>query len=154
MTWTLFWGVLLSLVGISLILKGAYNKDIPVVRILIGFFFIYFGIKLFVNKDFSIYNNSEDEHVILFGAKTIYSLRDKNEYSVVFAKGVLDFRNIHLPENENIHIKLNTVFGGSEVLLNDSTCVKVNASSAFAGIKMPDGQIKDMQTKGYDHLAK
>lgn len=38
-----FWGIILILLGISIILKGAFNIYLPVIRILFGCILIYWG---------------------------------------------------------------------------------------------------------------
>jgi hypothetical protein len=146
MNWSIFLGILLVLFGISLILKVIFNIDIPVVRVVIALFLIYLGIRLFIGRDFSLIPRHENENTIAFGQRTINKIEDNTEYNVVFGKGILDLRNAHPADSQEISIRLNTIFGSSDVLYNDSIPLKIRSTSAFAGTKLPNGNTEAFGT--------
>lgn len=139
MTCSIFWGILLVLIGLSLIIKVAFHLDLPVFRIFIAFFLIYLGIKLFFGKEFRLYNRDENGNNILFGERIIHNIKNGSEYNFIFGRGILDLRKMNVSDNQDISIKLNTVFAGSEIILNDSVNLMIHSNSAFGGVKMPDG---------------
>jgi hypothetical protein len=138
MSSSLFWGIILILIGLSLVLKVVFNVDFPFFKFLFALFLIYIGIRIFIGKDFRIFSDANDENTIIFSQRTITSLENDKEYNVIFGNGIFDLRN-YTPSDEEIRIKLNTVFGGSEILVNDSIPLEINAHTVFAGTKMPDG---------------
>lgn len=154
MNWSIFWGIFLVLLGLSFIIKVVFNVDIPIIKFLIGFFFIYLGIKLFIGKDFSIFSHRNDENVVAFGQKTIRDVNDSKEYNVVFGRGIIDLRSIDLSEQETVKIRINTVFGSSDVLLNDTIPFKIEATTAFAEAKLPDGNSTAFGTINYENFEK
>jgi predicted membrane protein len=54
MSVSLFWGLVLILIGLSLIIKIVFNIDFPIFKILFAFLFIYIGIKVLVGRNFSL----------------------------------------------------------------------------------------------------
>jgi len=139
MSVSLFWGLLLILIGLSLIIKIVFNVDFPILKILFAFLFIYIGIKILIGRDFSIFHHDENGQTILFSEKTLTSLEDGKEYSIIFGGGKLDLHNITLPDSQVVHCKINTIFGGTEIILDSESSVQIKANTAFAGTKMPDG---------------
>jgi hypothetical protein len=141
MSSSIFWGIILILIGLSLILKVAFNVDFPFFKFLIALFLIYLGIRVFIGKDFRLFSDANDEHTVIFSQRTITSVENGKEYNVIFGNGIFDLRNFQPSAGEEITVKLNTVFGSSEVLVNDSIPLEVNAHTVFAGSRMPDGNI-------------
>jgi hypothetical protein len=146
MNWSIFIGALLVLFGVSLILKVVFNIDIPLARIIIGLFLVYLGIRLFIGRDFGLFAHHESESTVVFGQKTFSKIPDEGEYVVVFGKGIIDLRNIDPADSQKIRIRLNTVFGSSDVLYNDSIPIKIKATAAFAGVKLPNGNTESFGT--------
>jgi predicted membrane protein len=139
MSTSLFWGILLILIGLSLILKIVFNVEFSVFRVVIAFLLIYLGIRLFIGKDFSLFPKFSKDTETVFSEKTIHHVDNNKEYHVIFGSGKFDLRDLPLPDSGSIHIKLNTVFGGSQVTLNPGTPVQINSNTVFGGTKMPDG---------------
>ena len=94
----LFWGVLLVLIGISVIVKTVLKIDVPIFKIVFALVLIYFGLKLLFGtshktKDTIIFNNSK----MTISAKS-------DEYNVIFGSGEIDLRNIDDLEGETFEI--------------------------------------------------
>lgn len=136
---SLFWGILLMVIGGSLILKSAFNWDFSVFRVVVAFVFIYVGIRLFIGKEFRLFDGGDKETQIVFSEKHITRVEDGKVYSIVFGSAEFDLRNIALPDSEVVNIQINTVFGGTEILLRPDVAVKIRSNSAFAGTEMPNG---------------
>ena len=146
MNWSIFLGVLLVLFGISLIVKVVFNIDMPVVRVVIALFLIYLGVRLFIGKDFGLISHHDNENTIVFGHRTIDKIEDDTEYNVVFGKGVFDLRNVYPADSQKIFIRLNTVFGSSDILYNDTIPLSIKSTSAFGGTKLPSGNTEAFGT--------
>jgi hypothetical protein len=139
MSSSIFWGIILILIGLSLVLKVAFNVDFPFFKILFALFLIYLGIRIFIGKDFKLFDGANDAYNVIFSQRTMQNLENGKEYNVIFGNGKYDLRNLQVPEGEEIRVKLNTVFGSSEIFINDSIPVEIKATTVFAGSKMPDG---------------
>lgn len=158
MNWSIFFGVLLVLFGASLIVKVVFNVDIPVARIIIALFLIYLGIRIFVGKDLRIRSHKENEYVTFFSQRKITDIENGREYTVVFGKAVMDLSEIIPADSQQISVKLNTIFGNSDILYNDTVPIKIKATTAFGGTKLPDGTTESFGTYEYnsgstDHQA-
>lgn len=145
----LFWGLLLIIVGLSLILKVVFHIDFPIVKLLIAFFFIYLGIKiLFGNLGVTMFKAGP--HDVAFGEGTFKEVyQPAKEYHVVFGKGTFDFTNVQLPDSGALEVKISTVFGGAEIKLNPLMQVKIKSDGAFSGTHMPNGNSAVFGTLDY-----
>jgi len=130
----IFWGILIILIGISLMFK-----EIPVFRIIIGGLFIFWGISIIVggfHKPWRKWNHEPNNSV--FSETNFDGKNGYKEYNVIFGKGNFDFRDIDT-SNGRKAIKIHTVFAGSDILLDSKTPVRIKANAAFAGVEMPNG---------------
>ncbi|MBN1414031.1 MAG: hypothetical protein JW973_02930 [Bacteroidales bacterium] len=139
MSSSVFWGIILILIGLSLILKVAFNVDFPFFKLLFAFFLIYLGIRIFIGKDFRLFSEVNDEQTVIFSHRTITHVENGREYNIIFGYGVFDLRKLQYSQDEQLSIKLNTVFGNTEMLINDTLPLEIEAHTVFAGCKMPDG---------------
>lgn len=140
MSTSLFWGVVLIIIGLSIIVKIVFHIDFSIFRLLIAFLLIYLGIKLFMGKDFILISNKYPEQSVIFSERTIKNVEDGKEYNVIFGGAKFDLRQMNFPDSGKINIKLNTVFGGSEIYMNNNVPVEINAHTVFGGTKLPDNQ--------------
>lgn len=139
MSTSLFWGIILILVGLSLIIKIVFKVDFSIFRVIVAFFLIYFGIKLFIGKDFSLFTDKDRESEVIFSERTITKLENGKEYNVIFGGAKFDLREMTFPDSTPMHVKINTIFGGSQITILSNVPIHVNANTVFAGTKMPDG---------------
>lgn len=133
----LFWGILLIVVGLIIIVKMIFKIDIPVGRILFSFFFIYLGISILIGGF-----GHKSQKRIMFDEQEIdvcdYKINDDdNEYSVVFGKGNINLANIDI--NETTKIGINVTMGEAVVLIDSDMPIKIRASAAFGSVRLPDG---------------
>ncbi len=151
MSTSLFWGILLILVGLSLILKIVFNVEFSIFRVIIAFFLIYLGVKLFIGKDFSLFPEADKDNQVVFSEKTIKTLEDGKEYNVIFGGAKFDLREMSFPDSVTLHVKINTIFGGSQVTINPEVPIHVNSNTVFAGTKMPDGNTSAFGSLNYEN---
>ena len=127
----LFWGAIVVLIGLTIILNGVMGIRIPIIRIVFGLLLIYWGVSMLAGARFgrgstAVFSDSE------------IKATSAGKQDVIFGRGVIDLRGIVLKEGINRY-EVNTVFGASVIKLDPAMPVKVVASSAFAGVKLPDG---------------
>lgn len=134
----LFWGLILMLIGIGLVIKVIFNVDFPIFKFIVAFFLIFLGIKLLVGN-FNVFHFKSDGNDVAFSERTFYGLPDDgNEYNVIFGKAVIDLRDVEINNGRQI-IDVKVVFGGAEIWLPKGTPVKVKAEVVFGGTELPDG---------------
>ncbi len=137
MDFGIFFGILLILVGISIIIRIIFNIDIPVFKIFIALIFLYIGIRL-LTGDFAIRHTKSGENAIFFGETQFKGLPKDNEYTILFGQATIDLSKENITE-EIQKLKINTIFGGTELIMNENQPVRIKADAAFAGARLPGG---------------
>lgn len=125
-----FWGVLIVLIGISIICKALFGFSFPFFRILFALFLIYIGIiMLFKTNLFKSKNNNA-----VFENKSLGYKENQNEYSTVFGKSIIDLTMV--PTKSEIEVS--TVFGSSTIYIDSTQSYKIKVNAAFASADLPD----------------
>jgi len=134
---SLFWGVVLIIIGISLIIKVVFHVEFPIMKILFAFFFIWLGIKILIgNWGTHIFKSGPDDSV--FGqASFVHEHVVPKEQSIIFGSGTIDFRKIDMNALP-AEIQINSVFGGCEVLIRKDLPIKIKVDAAMAGVTLPN----------------
>lgn len=132
----LFWGIILIVIGLSIIFRVLF--DISVFRVVIAVVFILIGIKMLIGRP--VIHTEEHENNVIFGEKD-YKLHPVNgtEYNTVFGKTVYDFREVRSLEELHTRVTFNTVFGNTDILLPEDIAVKIKTEAVFSAAKMPNG---------------
>ncbi len=123
----LFWGVLLILIGASIIMRG-FNINFPVVKIFIAIIIILFGLKIL----FSGYSSKSSRHR---GIHSYSETGNTKDYTVVFASDVIDLRDI---TKDSKDIEISAVFGSALVYLPPDIGVSIETTSVFGACILPD----------------
>jgi len=133
----IFWGSILIVIGIALLIKVVFNVDFPIFKILVAFVFFFIGIRILLGS-FGVFNFHSGPNDVIFGEKFYSAPYDHPEYNVIFSKGVFDFRNVDLSQGTQ-SVKISTVFGGSQIKISKDMPVRIVADAVFAGAELPDG---------------
>lgn len=134
---SLFWGIVLIIIGACLIIKVVFHVEFPVMKILFAFFFIYLGIKILIgNWGAHVFRAGPDD-VIFSQGKFVHEHLVPKEQSIIFGNGSIDFRKIDINALP-AEIEVNTVLGGCEIHIKKESPVKVKVDAAFAGVTLPN----------------
>ena len=140
----LFWGVMLVLFGVSMILRAMFNLDIPIFRIVFALVIIYFGIKLLVGRqafkgerNFSMFRNSD-----------VTMSESGGEYNVIFGQSNIDLSNIDISESSK-KVNVDVVFGSGNLLIDPRIPTKLKISTVFADCKLPHRNINFFGDSNY-----
>ena len=136
---SLFWGIILIVIGLSLVIKIVFNVDFPIFKIIIAFIFIYIGLKIMLGDGFRPLHHQYSDNDVVFGQSKFNNIQDGKEYNVVFSKGNFDFRDVQLKPDGPTFVKIHTVFAGSQILIRKDTPVRIRVEAAFAGAQLPNG---------------
>jgi predicted membrane protein len=134
---SLFWGIVLIIVGLSLIVKVVFHIDFPIIKVLFAFFFIFLGIKILVGGWGSHIFRSGPNDVVFGQGKFVHENVVPKEQNVIFGNGSIDFRRINMNALP-AEIEINTVFSGCEVLLKKDLPVKIKIDAAMSGVSLPN----------------
>jgi hypothetical protein len=131
-----YWGALIILAGVLLIIRNVFKVDLPVMGIIFPIFIITLGVSLL-----SGFRGGTERHGknILFSDDQFDAVNSDEHYSVVFGKGSYDLRTLK-PVDKDINVDISCAFGGVEILINPNIPMKIKVSSAFGGGQMPDGR--------------
>jgi len=82
----LFWGLLLILIGMSLVFRIVFNIAFSLFTIILAFILIFIGIRLLFGS-FGVVNIKGGENDVIFGEKHYNHFEHKKEYNVILVMG-------------------------------------------------------------------
>jgi len=148
----LFWGLLLVILGLSLIFRIIFNVDFPLLKVVFSFILIFIGIKMLFGsfgRDWHIHGSDKD---VIFSERNINDPGNHNDFNVIFGKGVFDFRDYDLG-NSRKKVRVSTVFGATVVKIDKEMPVRIRVESAFAGAELPNGNSAVFGSTSYESQA-
>lgn len=129
-----FWGIIIILIGVSMVLRYVFNIHFPIFRIVIACLLIFWGLRMLMGSIGS--NRYYYENSTVFSNSRHSYNRSNNSYNVVFGRGELDLRNVKVEKNQRIQV--NSVFGSYIIKIDDSIPIKIISNVAFGNIRTPD----------------
>lgn len=141
MTWAIFFGALVMLGGLSILLK-AFGVNLPLVQTAFGFFLIFLGVRMLIGAwtPLRVHTGASASAVMTNSVYRPESYAAPMKYDVVFGKGVVDLTHLPQPEHD-VFIEVNAIFSGVDVLVDPSLPWQLDGSSAFGAVKTPDRQV-------------
>ncbi len=142
----LFFGLVIVLVGISIILEAVFQIHLPIVRIALGLFFIYLGIRFLTGRRWHDGEThmrgvfSEDNYAPVSG--------DHVKHDVVFGRGVVDLTHLARDGGE-AHAQVNTIFGATVVKIDPAVPLEIEVNSALGEARLPDQSVTAIGTLHY-----
>jgi len=136
MGWGIFWGIVVILIGLSILINVIFHVNIPLLKILLGLFFIYLGIKIIFGIPACGFGWKTDKDAV-FHESDFSGIPPAGEYNAIFGKAVIDLTRTPLTEPVT-RLKIAAVFGSAEVRLNREVPVKILANTAFGNVRLPD----------------
>ena len=131
----IFWGFIVILFGVGILLKSVFHVNIPFFKILIGIIVILFGVSIIFNAINSTRRNNTVFREYNFNFGTI-----EKEYNIVFSKGVFDFTNFNFSNYNGKFVKINSDFSKSEIYLSLNFEYEIRADSVFGVVRLPNGE--------------
>lgn len=132
----MFWGAILILIGISVILKHVLHIDFPLFRFLMGAIFIIIGIQIFLGKP--IMGGAKNYHQTIFAENEMTVSEEAKDYSTVFGKSI-----IHIPAglSPDKKYEINTIFGNTEVFLEHGVNADIKMNAVFGAVQNTEGDV-------------
>jgi len=148
MSSSMFWGILLIIIGLGIIFRVVFGFEFPILRFIIALFLIYLGIKVFFGNS-GILNFKYKENDAVFKEISVKGNPEHDEYNVLFGKSEFDLRDINLDEG-SVNLKVNTIFGNSMILVNENTPVRFRIDAVFADARLPNGNTAVIGNNQYE----
>lgn len=130
-----FWGLLLVLLGLSIISKTIFGFTIPFIRIIFAVYLLYIGFMLLLGA--MGYNTNVFYPFSCNKSKVKHISHNKTSYSVVFSEGTIDLSDIVITQQPTT-IEISTVFGRSTLLLNPTIPTQLSVNNVFSHSILPD----------------
>ena len=131
-----FWGVLIILFGLSILLREIFHIHIPFMKIIFGLMLIYLGVKVIAGGSWK--NRSGNSAV--FSESEMQYDPAHDDYDIVFGNGTIDLFKIETPVQKR-KIEVSVVFGNGTVIVNDSIPMKIEMNSVFGASILEDKRI-------------
>ncbi len=131
----LFFGIILILWGILILLNVLLGIKVPVFRIILAFILIYLGIATLVGKPIGW---GKAKNVIICERRKPDTSTTLEKYEIVFGERIVDLTGIKLGSSSK-YISVNTVFGECILKINPELPSKLVINAAFAEARLPDG---------------
>lgn len=123
----LFWGILISLIGISIVLKYAFHIEFPFVRIFFGIIIILIGFRLILGHTGKSYSKTRT-----YAKNQILAANN----DVVFSSATIDLSSIE--EEKQLPSEISVVFGSAVVIIPDTLNLEVFSTTVFGTTMLPD----------------
>ncbi len=134
---SLFWGILICLIGLSIIFKYVFNIDLHLVRIFLGIIIVLFGVKLIIGYS--------AKHRI---RESIITPSNKSqEYNMIFTGGTIDLTNLDIQKLNDMEI--NIIFGSAKILFPDTVSLDVESTTVFGATVLPNRSIGGISSETF-----
>ena len=147
----LFWGIILILLGISVIVNIMFHIHIPFFRIVIALILIYMGIRVLVGGHWTPARCSQRSTAVF--SDTVCTKIAGEEFNVVFGRSTIDAETVFSGSPAKSGCTINTVFGYSVVRLPKSMPMVVRITALFSGARLPDGSLVSFGQTVYKNEA-
>ena len=132
----IFWGCLLILVGIAIVLKSLMHINLPLFQIGAAFILIWIGMKIILG---GFGSNSG-----VYGYRIYRFDPDNPDQTFRYSYGGVSIDLTEAkPDKDIIHVRIEGSFGAGMVLLNPDTPVRIRANASFGGVDFPDNGTQD-----------
>jgi len=129
----LFWGLLLILIGLIVVINIVFKIEIPVARIIFGLLFVYIGLHILFG------GGKKKEAAVIFAGSEEWSTSVQDKYDTIFGSRKVDLSSIDLAQG-SVKIKVDTIFGNCELRIDPAMPVKIHASAVFGSVQLPNGK--------------
>jgi len=136
----LFWGLLIVLIGVSIIINHVFKVDFPLFKVIIALIIIYVGIRILIGS-FNFTKASDDQTAIFSNRHNAPEMIDrKEEFSSIFGSSTLDLRQTTFSEPVT-KLEVNAIFGSVKVFVPDNVQLQVKGSAVFGTVKNKDREL-------------
>lgn len=144
----IFWGLLLVLIGVAIVVKAVFHVNIPILRLFFAFLFIYIGVRLLLGSCSWRRPSGCCGPVVV----TDRAESGSREYNTVFGKRTIDLTGVELKDKDE-RVECNAVMGALKINIKSSTPTVVEGNAVFGDIRLPDGDDFSFGSRTYRNEA-
>ncbi len=126
-----FWGIVVILIGLSIVLNAIFKINLPIFKILIALFFIYIGVRMLMGVG-GVNQSIKTKSVFSQQKIEIKNLENKS-FKAVFSDQTLDLSHIKLSSSDAIEV--DAVFSSVELILPAEAKVVLMPENVMSSIK-------------------
>lgn len=146
------WGFGFIILGILLLVNAFFGLNIPIFRILLALFLIYFGVSMLLNPPHSrvfVSSTNQWQHSqhVVFSKRKFKDEQPGDSYNITFGQGTIDLSKTKFSEPATIDININ--FGSGELKLNPEVPTLVTAAVTFGKVTFPNEENISMGSYTY-----
>lgn len=160
----MFWGILLLVVGLLIIIQHVFNINLPIIKILVGVFLIYLGLKMIFGS-FGVKISGFGDARITTDTEVVFSESEfkinktetgelNTKFTTAFGNSKLDLINID-PKELKQPIQITNAFGRTTIKTNPEHAILAKISVGFGSVKIRGqklGALGDIEYKS-DNFA-
>lgn len=132
----IFWGLLLVVIGVWIMVRRYVPVNIPLVRIIIALIFVYLGVRILVRGP-----EIRDRNTIVFSSDTRMDWNTDvhgNDYNVIFSRGTIDLSGLS-PAGGSVYKEVNVIFGTGTLRINPAVPMQIDMTGVFGTVRSPNG---------------
>ena len=141
---SIFFGSLLILWGLSLVIEALFGISFPIIKIAFALMLIYAGIIIIQG----LYPN-EMQKTIFFSHEKTSTL--KKDYKVVLGAGIIDLSLITLSQTEPTYVNVYTLLGNTVIKINPEIPTIVHSTSILSAVHFPDKTMVSFGTYSFEN---
>ncbi len=149
----IFWGLVLVLIGLSIIVRVVFNIDIPVFKIIIGLLLIYLGLQVLFGPSFRMFKRSSRVNRVFNRSSRLFNeyskpknINEITEYNIVFDSGSINLTQ----QNTDKKVTVNVVFGSAIILIDPETFFEIENNTVFGETSYPGKTISFFGIEKFD----
>lgn len=142
----IFFGTLLILWGISLIIETVFGISIPLVKVGFACLLIYAGL-IMIKGMYEVHN----QKTIFYSQESVKADTHSKQqsYKFVFGQGTIDLSDLDTSSADIINVQIYTLFGKATVKLDPRVATTINATSIASSVSFPDKTIVSLGNYRY-----
>ena len=137
------WGIIIIVIGVSVLLGAIFGINIPILKVLFGLFLLYLGIKVLMGAfsfQLTAEKRSSDHEAVFSSSQFQYpNSKDAKEYVTVFGQSSLDLATAEDINTKSIQSV--TVFGESVIYVKKGQPLRVVSNTVFGKSELPGKNI-------------
>jgi hypothetical protein len=135
----IFWGSILIIFGLSVLIKAIFGIDLPLIRIIFGGLLIYLGISMVTSwNNYSHFG--KNSRTIWFSNISTASDSIKSEYRVSFSSIRIDLRPVPVDQLPS-KIFIDSHCSSVHLITNPDVPTLININARFASTRLPNNDV-------------
>jgi hypothetical protein len=131
----IFWGLLLVVIGVWIMIRRYVPVNIPLVRIILALIFVYLGVRILIRGP----EIRERNTIVFSDSRTELNADTKgNDYNIIFSRGNVDLSGLSAAGG-SVYKEVNVIFGTGTLRINPAVPMQIDMTGVFGTVYSPNG---------------